>query len=905
MRQRFYEKIYSTLEQKKSEFQMPNTLECELFLSEMNPIEKYEHIVSPQSNKFNVKQSRPQGKRSHGKTSFIVPQSLNMASKQLFSTETEDVFSPFFGKSPLQVDSFRQNGGQAATEDYRKNSHQPIKKECKEAKEPSSCQPSRRVTSLSSEGSGSAALSLDRMMSGDDELQEMLGDPAKSLNLLAPLPKDDKVQYLRPLLKTQDQKKFTMIPQSSTDFNSQKKAKAQSSHNASDLLSVNNQPLSSQSRSKKNSLMMSFGRDATLNRGNTTNPVTKKIYVDAIMKQLKIGVRVEKYHYSKSGSKICTLKLSEDYRTLSWRYDDQKFSSKTMDRYVEIRKIQSVIFGPQTYTFRGYKIQHLVNKLEYEVNQERNKQRNQNGEETGKEKPVPKFYAWECMSLKLKKRTIDFVISDESLMIKILQAISLLVSILSKNTPLKSLLSTSTSIRQNSQSNNKNQTQLNESNLPVGMLIPAVIYKVMRIKMKISYQAVEAQMSILEYMIVAMIKSYRQLRISELTDQDLWEEDQEEANCMKIPLMITAKMRNLMSMGSVFAPKLKGLAQLQTIRAKLRYQRLKFERYLSMQWEFGTNPCLRIPQELKIAVYPQSFQYYDTVPQLFAKYIQKRAKMLLSARDTFSLFLPRPVSQTVQNSPKNIISKPSLIPKCLKIIGEDEGDHQSLNDKDASTIKYQKQNTLSQMNFSQNLNKKDIQTNSKGTQVSKKTIIKAYIHLLSSLQELEDEEYDMEKLIMKQLHMRQMMGLKTKGRFLEETKVFESEMKQLPSQQSQLKVKLALDYETEDKIDEILHMISSAQSLEERHRIVNSQIYKEYFYFNPIYKTLLNKRNQVLRQVSQFSSETSTHDYHKAQQFLLNLPNLRQTVRYYKKRREVGKNWAEIEGFYAEGKPTI
>lgn len=68
--------------------------------------------------------------------------------------------------------------------------------------------------------------------------------------------------------------------------------------------------------------MMSFGRDATLNRGNTTNPATKKIYVDAIMKQLKIGVRVEKYHYSKSGSKICTLKLSEDYRTLSWRYDD-------------------------------------------------------------------------------------------------------------------------------------------------------------------------------------------------------------------------------------------------------------------------------------------------------------------------------------------------------------------------------------------------------------------------------------------------------------------------------------------------------------------------------------------------------------------------------------------------------
>lgn len=68
--------------------------------------------------------------------------------------------------------------------------------------------------------------------------------------------------------------------------------------------------------------MMSFGRDAALNRGNTTNPQQRKAYVDSIMKQLKIGLRVEKYHYSKVGSKICTLKLSEDYSTLSWRYDD-------------------------------------------------------------------------------------------------------------------------------------------------------------------------------------------------------------------------------------------------------------------------------------------------------------------------------------------------------------------------------------------------------------------------------------------------------------------------------------------------------------------------------------------------------------------------------------------------------
>jgi dihydroneopterin aldolase len=53
---------------------------------------------------------------------------------------------------------------------------------------------------------------------------------------------------------------------------------------------------------------------------------------------------------------------------------------------------------------------------------------------------------------------------------------------------------------------------------------------------------------------------------------------------------------------------------------------------------------------------------------------------------------------------------------------------------------------------------------------------------------MEDEEYDMQKLIMKQLHMRQLMGLKTKGRFLEETRMFELDMHVTPSLASQTKV---------------------------------------------------------------------------------------------------------------------
>jgi hypothetical protein len=37
---------------------------------------------------------------------------------------------------------------------------------------------------------------------------------------------------------------------------------------------------------------------------------------------------------------------------------------------------------------------------------------------------------------------------------------------------------------------------------------------------------------------------------------------------------------------------------------------------------------------------------------------------------------------------------------------------------------------------------------------------------------LEEEQYDMDKLYQNQMRVRQLMNLKTKGRFLEETKIF-------------------------------------------------------------------------------------------------------------------------------------
>ena len=53
-------------------------------------------------------------------------------------------------------------------------------------------------------------------------------------------------------------------------------------------------------------------------------------------------------------------------------------------------------------------------------------------------------------------------------------------------------------------------------------------------------------------------------------------------------------------------------------------------------------------------------------------------------------------------------------------------------------------------------------------------------------------------------------------------------------------------FETEDKLDNIRQKIAKSKSLEKKHRIVNQHIYQEYFYFNPIYRKMISKAEQVL-----------------------------------------------------------
>lgn len=63
-------------------------------------------------------------------------------------------------------------------------------------------------------------------------------------------------------------------------------------------------------------------------------------------------------------------------------------------------------------------------------------------------------------------------------------------------------------------------------------------------------------------------------------------------------------------------------------------------------------------------------------------------------------------------------------------------------------------------------------------------LTKIFSDFLYNLQKLEEDQYNLKALYCKQLHMRQMMNLKTKGRFLEETKIFDSTVGALPQVKS-------------------------------------------------------------------------------------------------------------------------
>jgi hypothetical protein len=72
--------------------------------------------------------------------------------------------------------------------------------------------------------------------------------------------------------------------------------------------------------------------------------------------------------------------------------------------------------------------------------------------------------------------------------------------------------------------------------------------------------------------------------------------------------------------------------------------------------------------------------------------------------------------------------------------------------------------------------------------MDRQKLVNVYVNLIMSLHAELTDENDKVRLVIKELKLKQMLGLKTRGRFLDETKGFEGDFKVLPSKQSQKKV---------------------------------------------------------------------------------------------------------------------
>ncbi|TNV85505.1 hypothetical protein FGO68_gene12729 [Halteria grandinella] len=142
--------------------------------------------------------------------------------------------------------------------------------------------------------------------------------------------------------------------------------------------------------------------------------------------------------------------------------------------------------------------------------------------------------------------------------------------------------------------------------------------------------------------------------------------------------------------------------------------------------------------------------------------------------------------------------------------------------------------------------------------------------------------------------MRQLMNLKTKGRFLDETLHFVEVMKTAPSRESQKKVLNQISQQMYDVQDTVQERLTHADTIKRKNQIVNQRLNCELFYFNPVYKELLKKRNINLRRNSLAYALLRNHQTEKRKsqifefQKIVNatvaleqrLPSLSQTVSY-------------------------
>jgi hypothetical protein len=92
-----------------------------------------------------------------------------------------------------------------------------------------------------------------------------------------------------------------------------------------------------------------------------TEVVSKAVQIDADFIQeskqkLLKGIRARKFHYSKMKSKPCRVYITAEQNEIFWDYDEFTGFNLFSNNRCHIYDVEGLLLGPQTHTFRAYRI---------------------------------------------------------------------------------------------------------------------------------------------------------------------------------------------------------------------------------------------------------------------------------------------------------------------------------------------------------------------------------------------------------------------------------------------------------------------------------------------------------------------------------------------------------------------
>ena len=278
----------------------------------------------------------------------------------------------------------------------------------------------------------------------------------------------------------------------------------------------------------------------------------------------------------------------------------------------------------------------------------------------------------------------------------------------------------------------------------------------------------------------------------------------------------------------------------------LKLQRLNLENLLSDPKNYKLDLSQQVPSELKTQRLPVSYHYYDPFAVILAHKLS-----LLGDK-------PGNTQEDVGPNRKHHRSRSffeRLLPTCLSPLGRSRGPPK--HNQDVLTL-------------GQNL----------------QLIFHQQLDFLKKDQRALGET----NLSAKRLQLRTVMNLKARGRYLDETQQFHGYIDEVPSREAQRSVIIKLQYQKEDVFERALTDVKAQESLVKKHRMLNTMIEKEQFYFNPVYQQLFRRMHSWYKYNKEDTTTFSSNLSSDIPSSLSSLNTLTPKVRYKKHRRQGSQN---------------